>query len=48
MDKVHESVEVAKLDAAKFIIGTFATADKKPAVYDAAIKYIESAISKKE
>jgi hypothetical protein len=47
--KVHESIEVAKLDAAKFVIAQFnpvgvAVAGEKPKVYDAAIAYIEKAL----
>lgn len=49
-DRIHESIEVAKLDAAKFIIGQFTGVvkdEKKPPVYDAAVKYIENALTEK-
>jgi hypothetical protein len=46
-DRVHESVEVARLDAAKFIINHFDTNVRdanKPEVYKAAIAHIEKAL----
>jgi hypothetical protein len=46
-ERLHESVEVARLDAAKFIINHFDTNVKdaeKPGVYKAAIAHIEKAL----
>lgn len=40
----HENVIAAKLDAAKFVIAQFGQSADKPAVYDAAIKYVENAL----